>query len=313
MWELSLSLLTDYFAAAIRIASPLIFAALGGIVSERAGVFAVGLEGMMLFGAFTGVLGAYVFGSVWLGVLSSILGGGLIALLLAIATVSFRADQIVCTIALNIFSFGITSFLLRVIFGTGAAATTKVATMQALPIPFLEQMPFFGPVLFRQPPLTYLAYVFIPLTAVLLFRTAWGLNIRAVGENPKAAHAVGISPWTTRYLSVVISGGLAGLGGAVLSLQQVGFFTENMTEGRGFIALAAMIFGRWNPWATGAASLLFGSAEALQLRIQAFGLPLSSHIVLMVPYIIAILALMGFGGRARYPAAIGRPYSEAET
>lgn len=310
--DFSLSILTDYLAATIRIASPLILVALGGIVSERAGVFAISLEGMMLFGAFTGVIGAFYSGSVWLGVLSSVFGGAFIALLLAIATVSLRANQIVCTIGLNIFSFGMTSFLLRVVFGHGDAAATRIATMPKLSLPLLTQIPLFGPVLFNHPPLTYLAYLVVPLMAFFLFRTGWGLNIRAVGENPRAVHVVGISPWATRYFSVLVSGSLSGLGGAVLSLQQVGFFTENMTHGRGFIALAAVIFGRWNPWATAGGCLLFGGAEALQLRIQAYGLPLSSHIVLMVPYVAAILALMGFGLRARYPAAIGRPYTREE-
>ena len=306
------TLLVDFFAAAIRIASPLMLAALGGVISERAGVFAISLEGFMLFGAFTGVIGAFYSESVWIGIWASALGGAFLALLLATATVTFRADQIVCTIAVNIFALGMTSFLLRIAFGTGDSAATRIASMPKIAIPGLIDIPYLGPILFNHQPLTYVAYTMLPVVAYLLFRTGWGLNIRAVGENPRAVHAVGISPWTTRYVSVVMSGFLAGLGGAVLSLQMVGFFTENMTQGRGFIALAAVIFGRWNPWTVAGACLLFGAAEALQLRIQAFGLPLSSHIVLMLPYVIAIVALMGFGLRAKYPAAIGRPYSKEE-
>ena len=310
---MDLSLFTDFGASAIRIASPLMFAALGGIVSERAGVYAISLEGMMLFGAFTGVVGAFYADSVLIGILCSVLGGAFLALLVAVSTITLRAEMIVCTIALNIFAFGMTSFLLRILFGTGDEAATKIAVMEKLSIPLLTDIPFFGPVLFHHPALTYLAYVMIPVMSFFLFRTGWGLNIRAAGENPRAVHTVGISPWKVRYAGVIISGCLAGLGGAVLSLQQVGFFTENMTEGRGFIALAALIFGRWNPWVAAGACLLFGAAEALQLRIQAFGIPISSYIVLMLPYVVAILALIGFGLRARYPAAIGRPYTREES
>lgn len=311
--DIGSGILIDFFAAAIRIASPLMLAALGGVITERAGVFAISLEGFMLFGAFTGVIGAFYSDSVLVGILTSALGGALLALMLATATVTFRADQIVCTIAVNIFAFGMTSFLLRIAFGTGDSAATRIASIPKVPIPGLVDIPYVGPILFNHQPLTYVAYIMVPVTAYFLFRTGWGLNIRAVGENPRAVHTVGISPWTTRYISVVLSGFLAGLGGAVLSLQQVGFFTENMTQGRGFIALAAVIFGRWNPWMVAGACLLFGAAEALQLRIQAFGLPISSHIVLMFPYVIAIVALMGFGLRAKYPAAIGRPYSKEDT
>jgi ABC-type uncharacterized transport system permease subunit len=306
------NLLVGFLAASVRIASPLVAAAMGGIISECAGVFAIGLEGMMLFGAFTGAAAAYATGNIWLAISASIIGGVAIASLLALATVSFRADQIVAAIAINILAVGLTSFLLRVQFGTSGQGSAKVANMASWPIPLLENIPVLGPVLFNHPPLTYLAYLLVPATAVLLYRTKWGLSVRAVGEMPKAAHVVGISPWRIRYLAVCFSGALAGLAGAILSLQLVGFFTDNMTQGRGYIALAAVIFGRWDPKRTAAACLLFGTTEALQLRVQAFGLPVSSYIVLMLPYLIAILALMVLGSKARHPAAINRPYIAAE-
>lgn len=302
-------LLVGFLAASVRIASPLIIAAMGGIISERAGVFAVGLEGMMLVGAFAGAFAAYASGNLWVGILASILGGTGLALILAVATISFRADQIVATIAINMIAAGLTSFFLRMLFGTSEQSTARVANMANWPVPFLSDIPVVGPVLFNHPPLTYLAYLLVPATALLLYRTKLGLNIRAVGEAPKAAHVVGVSPWKTQYIAVCFSGALAGLAGAVLSLQQVGFFTEHMTHGRGFIALAAVIFGRWDPKVTFCACLLFGAAEALQLRVQAFGLPISSHVVLMLPYLIALLALMGLGGGVRHPAAINRPYT----
>lgn len=266
----------------------------------------------MLIGAFTGALAAYATGSIWIGILASILGGIGLSLLLAVATISFRADQIVATIALNMIAVGLTGFFLRMLFGTSEQSTARVANLPNWPVPLLADIPVIGPVLFNHPPLTYLAYLLVPATALLLYRTTWGLNIRAVGEAPKAAHVVGVSPWKTQYLAVCCSGALAGLAGAVLSLQQVGFFTESMTHGRGFIALAAVIFGRWDPKVTFGACLLFGAAEALQLRVQAFGLPISSHIVLMLPYLIALLALMGLGGGARHPAAINRPYAPSK-
>jgi simple sugar transport system permease protein len=306
------NLLIGFLAASIRIASPLVTAAMGGIISECAGVFAIGLEGMMLFGAFAGAAAAYATGNIWLAILASIVGGVAIAWLLAVTTVSFRADQIVAAIAINILAVGLTSFLLRVQFGTSSEGSAKVANMASWPIPLLENIPMLGPVLFNHPPLTYLAYLLVPATAVLLYRTKWGLSVRAVGEMPKAAHVVGISPWRIRYGAVCFSGALAGLAGAILSLQLVGFFTDNMTQGRGYIALAAIIFGRWDPKKTAAACLLFGTTEALQLRVQAFGLPVSSYIVLMLPYVIAILALMVLGSKARHPTAINRPYIAAE-
>jgi simple sugar transport system permease protein len=289
----------EFLGASVRIATPLAFAALGGIVSERAGVFAVGLEGMMLAGAFSGVLASHLTGSLGVGLLASALGGAVIGLVVAVATVRYGADQMVTGLAANILALGLTSFLLRGLGARGEAPVIRVPTLQVVPL---------GPVLLRQPPLTYVAVVLGIAIAVLLWRTRAGLTLRAVGENPRAAFAAGADPLRVRAAAVVTCGALAGVGGAVLSLQQVGTFTDAMTNGRGYIALAAIIVGRWMPAGTLAACLVFGAADALQLRVQGFRLPISSYVIQMMPYAVALAVLAGLGRSARLPAAIGLPF-----
>ena len=253
----------DLLAAAIRIGTPLAFAALGGILSERAGVFAVGLEGMMLTGAFAGVVVAYMSGSVWLGLAASAAGGAGLGLAVAVVAVRFRADQMVTGLAANILALGLTSFLLRCAVGrAGEAAIIRVPVLAPLPIPLLADLPVVGRVLFAQPPLTYGGLALVAAVTIWLFRTQSGLTLRAAGESPRAAFAVGADPARVRAAAVLACGALAGLGGAVLSLQQVGTFTDAMTNGRGYIALAAIIVGRWMPLATMGGCLLFGLADA---------------------------------------------------
>src|SRR5207247_2558288 len=300
--------LVELLAAAVRIATPLFFAALGGILSERAGVFAVGLEGMMLAGAFGGVLAGHLADSAAAGLAASVAAGVLLALLVAVATVRFGADQMVTGLAVNILAVGLTSFLLRGFAARGEAATLRVPVLAAWPVPGLAEVPVLGVVLFRQPPLTYAAVVFGVLIAVFLARTRAGLTLRAVGENPAAAFAVGVEPARVRLAAVLACGALAGLGGAVLSLQQVGTFTDAMTNGRGYIALAAIIVGRWLPGGTLLGCLLFGAADALQLRVQSLRLPVSSYVIQMTPYVVALVVLAGLGRSARLPAALGTPF-----
>jgi simple sugar transport system permease protein len=303
----------DLLAAAIRIGTPLAFAALGGILSERAGVFAVGLEGMMLTGAFAGVVLAYMSGSVWLGLAASAAGGAGLGLAVAVVAVRFRADQMVTGLAANILALGLTSFLLRgAVGGAGEAAIIRVPVLAPLPIPLLADVPVVGRVLFAQPPLTYGALALVAAVTVWLFRTQPGLTLRAAGESPRAAFAVGADPTRVRAAAVLACGALAGLGGAVLSLQQVGTFTDAMTNGRGYIALAAIIVGRWMPLATMGGCLLFGLADALQLRVQALRLPVSSYVVQMLPYAVALAVLAGLGRSARLPAALGTPFSREQ-
>jgi len=298
--------MSDFLAAAIRIATPLMLAALGGILSECAGVFAVGLEGMMLAGAFAAIIGAWLSGSDLVGVLFSMLGGAAIALAVAVVAVRYRADHMVTGLTANILALGLTSYLLRVA-GGGRPIAIHLTPLQAWPIPGLADLPVLGPLLFVQPPLTYLALLGCGVLAIFLTRTQAGLTLRATGENPEAVFTSGAEPLRVRMLAVIACGAIAGIGGAVLSLQQVGTFTDGMTGGRGYLVLAALIVGRWNPWGAMAACLFFGAAEAFELRLQSFGVPVGSYIVQMAPYLIALAVLAGLGRSSRLPAAIGRP------
>lgn len=277
----------DFLAASLRIATPLFIAALGGILSERAGTFAVGLEGQMLFGAFCGIAVAHLTGNLVLGVAASAAGGALFGGVVALATTKFDAEHMVTGLAANILALGLTSFLLRALLGKGQAPVIRVPTLEHA--------------------LTYTAVIAAVAVWVFLWRTRGGLALRAVGESPQAAFAAGSDPARVRMLAIVTGAALAGLAGAALSLQQVGTFTDGMTGGRGYLALAAIIVGRWSPGGAFAGCLLFGGAEALALRAQAFGLPVSSYVIQMAPYIFALLALAGLGRGARLPAALGRP------
>jgi simple sugar transport system permease protein len=299
----------DFFVASMRIASPLFFAALGGIISERAGVFAVGLEGMMLAGALGATMGTFLTGLPVVGIMASVVCGMLIASAVVIVAVRHGADQMVTGLAVNILALGLTSFLLRISATGGRAPVIQVPLLPVWPIPFLSDIPWIGPVLFAQPPLTYLALLaVIPTLLLLLFRTQGGLKLRAAGENPLALFAAGTNPVCVRSLAVLASGAIAGLSGAVLCLQQVGTFTDGMTAGRGYLALAAIIVGRWMPIGALVACLLFGAAEAIQLRAQAVALPVSSYTIQMLPYVIALVVLAVLGRSASLPAAIGMAF-----
>ncbi len=299
----------DFLASALRIATPLLFAALAGILSERAGVFAVGLEGMMLAGAFGAAVATFVTANAGIGLVASVACGACLAGVIAIVTVRFGAEQMVSGLAANILAIGLTSFLLRSIVGGGQAPVVQVPLLQPWPIPGLADLPWIGSLLFKQPPLTYLALAMTVPLFYFLTRSQAGLLLRAVGENPQAAYAVGADPQAIRLGAVLACGAIAGLGGAVLVLQQVGTFTDAMTAGRGYLALAAIIVGRWMPFGALVACLCFGAAEALHLRVQTIGLPISSYVVQMLPYAIALAVLAVMGRAARLPAAIGTPYN----
>ena len=295
----------DFLAAAIRIATPLLLAALGGLLSERAGVFAVGLEGMMLAGAFAATIGSWLADSHAAGVAAALAGGASIGAAVAVVAVRCRADNMVTGLAANILALGLTSYLLRIV-GGGRPSAIHLNLLQAWPLPGLSRLPVLGPLLFRLPPLTDLALVLCLVLTVFLSRTQAGLTLRACGENPEAVFAAGFDPLRVRIAAVIVGGSIAGLGGAVLSLQQVGTFTDGMTGGRGYLALASLIVGRWTPWGAAASCLVFGAAEALAFRLQAASIPLSSYVLQMAPYLIALAVLTGLGRSARLPAAIGR-------
>ncbi len=302
----NLNFFSDYLIASLRLSVPLAFAALGGLFSERSGVLNIGLEGMLLSGAFASAAGAFFTGNVWLGMLLAIVVGGLVGLLHAYLCVTLQVDQLVSGLAINLTAAGLTSFWSRVLFNSGQAQ--QLPGIQIIGIPGLKNIPIIGNLLFNQDPLIYLLFLLVPLSTYLLFRTSLGLSLRAVGEYPRAADTAGVSVTKVRYVAVTLSGCLAGLGGAYLTLVHVRFFVEDMSAGRGFIALAALIFGRWHPVSTALACLLFGATEALQLRIQAFNLNIPYQFLVMLPYVIALLALVGLAGKSTPPAALGVPY-----
>ena len=301
------TVLIEFVAASIRIATPLLFAALGGLLSERGGTFAVGIEGMMLSGAFGGAVATFLFGSSAAGLIISAASGASIGLIVAVATAKFRADHMVIGLAVNILALGLTSFLLRGLF-MGQAPVIQLRLLGPLPLPYLSDLPWIGRILFNQPLLTYAALLLTIATHLYLTKTRGGLMLRAVGENPEAAFAVGTDPIRVRMTAIVAGGAVAGLGGAVLSLQEVGTFTDGMTNGRGFIALAAIIVGRWMPFGVLFGCLLFGTVAALELRVQGWGLPVSSYVIQMTPYLVALAVLAGIGRAAQLPAAIGTSF-----
>jgi simple sugar transport system permease protein len=278
--------------ATLRMATPLIIAGIGGMFSERSGVINIALEGMMLLGAFFGVVITYYVGSPWLGILGAMAVGGLLGVVHGIVSIRYKANQVVSGTAINILAGGLTIYILRVLFNV--AGTTPAVT----------KLPTWGPF----SPIVFLALLLVVLSHIILFYTPLGLRIRSVGEHPKAADTVGINVYGIRYLCVIISGCLAGLAGAYLSLGELDVFVKNMTAGRGFIALAAMIFGKWTPIGTFGASILFGFADALQMRLQGIGIP--SQFIQMIPYIFTMVALVGVIGRAVPPGALGEPYEK---
>ncbi|QSJ16418.1 ABC transporter permease [Nostoc sp. UHCC 0702] len=301
-----LNFFSDYLVASVRLAVPLAFAALGGLYSERSGVLNIALEGMLLTGAFTSAVATFYTGNVWLGVLAALIAGGLVGLLHAFLCVSLHVDQLVSGLAINLVAAGFTSFLARLVFSGGRAG--RLPGIDAIIFPGLANIPLIGALLFQQDILVYLLLILIALTTYILFRTSFGLTLRAVGEYPQAAVTAGVSVQTVRYCAVVMSGCLASLGGAYLTLVQIKFFTEQMSAGKGFIAIAALIFGRWHPISSALACLLFGATEALQLRIQALGANIPYQFLTMLPYAIAMLALVGLAGKSTPPKALGVPY-----
>ncbi|MBN9431394.1 MAG: ABC transporter permease [Bosea sp.] len=307
-----LAVLTDpafagFLSATMRLAVPILLAALGGLYAERSGVLNIGLEGAMLTGAFVGFVTAYATGSIAVAVPAAIAAGGLFGIVLAFYAVTLGANQVVVGIAMNLVAVGVTSFFYRLIFGAG---TDRPRIDTLLPPDFgaLADWPLIGPLLFRQDALAFLALALVPLTWFVIARTRFGLDIRAVGEHPEAAETLGVNVTRVRYGAVAISSGLAGFGGATLSLAATGVFLDGMTAGRGYIALAILILGRRHPLGVLGAALLFGAADALQLRAQILPTGLPFQFLLMLPYVLTIVVLAGFAGRGGAPAALGVPF-----
>lgn len=299
--------LADVLGTALRLSIPLIFAAMGGLLCERAGVFNIALEGQILFGAFGAAVGAYFLGSAYGGLAVAVGFGMLSGLLLAVLGITLRVNQIVVGIAIILFAAGFTSFMARMLFPGGSNSLT-LDGFGPIVIPVLSDIPIVGRVLFAQNGLVYLAILLVFALHFLLFRTRAGMSIRAVGESPAAADAAGIHVLRTRYACVVAGSAMAALGGAYLVLTQVLLFSDNMSAGKGFIALAAIILGRWQPVIAFLACLLFGFFDAVQLRLQFNHPEVPFQVFAALPYLVSILALVGLIGRANPPAAIGQPY-----
>jgi ABC-type uncharacterized transport system permease subunit len=291
-------------AATLRVATPLLFGTLGELFAERAGILNLGIEGTMFFGAFVGFVVAGISGSLWLGVIAAIVAGMLSGLLMGLLSVQLGVNQHVSGLGITLLLIGLSLFGFRLVYGE-PRIPPAIEPFNRLPL--FGQMRILGPV-FEQYVLTYIAFALVPVVWWLLYRSSFGLQIRAVGENPEAADAAGVNVYLTRYLALIIGGGLMGVGGAFLSLGQLGAFTYGIIAGRGWVCIALVIFGNWDPFGVLLGALLFGGVSALQLRLQTTGLRLPYETFLALPYLVTIVALAIAGRNAAYPAALLKPY-----
>ena len=301
--------LTGMLQSTVLRATPLTLGALSGVLCERSGVVNIAIEGMMLSAAFTGALVASAAGDQLVGLAGAIAIGGLLGLVLAVLSIRYKVDQIIGGTVINIFALGITSFLSAKVFSEYQELNSP-GVLRVLRVPVLSDVPILGPIFFVNNLFVFAMLALVPFITVALFRTRWGLRVRAVGEHPRAADTVGIDVHRVRYRSVVLGGMVAGLAGAFFTLGSVGRFDENMTAGRGFIALAALIFGRWHPVGAFGAALVFGFAESLQSKLAILSTPIPSEFLLMAPYLVTLLVVAGVVGRSRAPAADGQPYEK---
>jgi simple sugar transport system permease protein len=293
-------------SAAITKATPITLGALAGITSERTGVVNIAIEGLMLTAAFIGFMVGVYTKNLAFALVAALLAGAILSLLHAVLSITFRVDQIISGTVINILAVGLTGYLNRQLFATGAPSGLSVLPKVTLPV--LSDIPWIGPILFQQKPIALLAIVLVFVLHFALFRTRWGLRTRAVGEHPLAADTVGVNVNGLRYLNVLLGGAIAGLAGAYFTLESVPHFEPLMTNGRGFIALAAMIFGKWTPFGAWGAALLFGVAEAIPTALQIQGINVPFQIVGLLPYVLTIVVVAGAVGRATPPAAVGIPY-----
>ena len=296
----------------LRKTTPLLLAALGGLFSERVGIANIALEGMMLTGAFFAVIISYFTQNPWLGVLAGMISGMGMSFLLGVASIKFKANQTVTGAAINIMALGITGFLLETIFEKPGNSPI-VPKIEIISLPFIKDIPVWGEIISSHHIFVYTSFALVLILHLFFFKTPLGLHMRSVGEHPMAADTMGINVYKMRYLGVSISGILAGLAGASLALGDLSFFAERMTAGRGYIALAALIFGKWTPLGVLGSTLFFGFADALQESLQGIGkINIPSEFFLIIPFILSLIVLAGFVGRARPPASIGVPYEKEE-
>lgn len=304
---LTISFMTAFLSAAIRMTVPLLYAALGELFAEKTGILNIGMEGVMLNGAFFAFAGAFVSsGNLWVGVLCGMFGGVIVSMIHGVLSITLAQDQSVVGLALNMLFLGFTTFFAKLV-KTGDSYA-QLSTFQTIEIPVLSKIPLIGPALFNQDIFTYILYILIVVMFVFFAKTTKGLEFEAIGEHPRAADAAGIPVHKYQYIAMVVNGILGGIGGSTLVLVQLGVFTDNMISGRGYIALAAVILGRYTPFGTVGAALIFGAANALQIRLQAIGVPLPANAFAMLPYIITLVALLGSIGRSNEPEALSKPY-----
>ncbi|EOS55404.1 MULTISPECIES: ABC transporter permease [Paenibacillus] len=315
-----ITLLGQLLNSTLVFSTALIFTALGGIFSERSGVVNIGLEGLMIFGAFAAGVGTYYaqeagMGSFspWVGVIAAMVAGALGALIHAVATITFKADQTISGIVINFLAAGLTVYIVKLIFD-GAAETPLVTVFHKFPIPVLRDIPIIGEGFFNSYPTTYLALILVAVIYFVLFKTPFGLRLRSVGEHPSAADTLGVNVTKMRYIGVLLSGVLGGIGGATITLTTTSTFAHNTISGQGFIAIAAMIFGKWNPLGAFGAAMFFGFSQAIRNYVQLFDWSrnIPQEFIFMIPYVLTIIVLVGAVGRSSAPAALGTPYDPSK-
>ncbi|MBQ1444237.1 MAG: ABC transporter permease [Renibacterium sp.] len=300
--------LSGLLGGAVTLAVPLVFGSLSGVLSERVGVVNIAIEGQLLFGAFSAAVVGTITGNPFVGLIAAAFAGALVSLVLALVSIKYLVNQIIVGVVLNVLVSGLTSFLFSTVLTANPERFNKPPRLGPIAIPFLSDIPVIGPILFRQSIVGYLMYLAVIVVYVGLYHTKWGLRVRAVGEHPQAADTVGINVNRTRFWNVLLGGAVAGIGGSFFTLVAVDSFSKDMSGGRGYIALAALIFGRWNPIGAFLAALLFGFADNLQQIISIIGSPVPGQFMAMLPYVLTIIAVAGLVGRSRPPAASGEPY-----
>lgn len=309
---LSVAFLTGFLAATLRMATPILIASLGEMVAERSGVMNLGIEGILILGAFASFAVAYRTGSLWLGLAAGSLAGAFLGLTMAVLSVRYGANQIVAGLGIWVFCQGLASFMNRRLFGVTATRPT-VTSLEAVRLPLVGALPVLGDTVFNQNVIVYLSLLAVPILALFFRATSWGLQLDAVGENPRAADAAGVNVSLVRYLAVTAGGVMAGLAGAYLPIGLYGLYTDDLTTGLGWMAIAVVVFGRWRPgWILGGA-LVFGAAEALQFRLQALQFPLPYQFLLMVPFVVTLLVVILFVRGEQGPAALTHPYRRSES
>lgn len=308
----SIVFLTGFLAATIRLATPILIAALGEMIAERSGVLNLGIEGIMLFGAFIGFWISYQSGNLWLGFLAGGLAGGIFGLLMGVVSIRYHANQIVSGLGIWILCQGLSSFLNRSVFGI-RPTPPQIPTLSSIAIPGFSSLPILGDTIFNQNLIVYGTLILIPILMFILKQTSWGLHLTAVGENPRASDAAGLQVGLIRFLATTFGGLMAGFGGAYLPIAFYGLYTDDLAVGRGWMAIAVVAFGRWSPGGILAGALIFGAANALQFRLQAMNFPLPYQFLLMLPFLITLVFVVLFVHGGGTPAALAKPYIRTQS